>query len=544
MEAFGKILMSSVLFACAMICVMQEAHCAQSAVYLKGGRKMEGEIVSQDDKTVKLRMKYGTVTFDRKEIEKIETEEAAGEGEVGVRAADLRDEIVLKTGETMRGLIVSKDEKEIAFDVIMSGSGVSKTMLMRTTIDCRNVKELKELTTAQRMAARKYLESIEGEEERDAIGEQDLKVERDVWVSKDGRHRVELKKIELEHFKVESNAEEEFLRKASYRLAKVFDAYKDHFGVDRNEAEKVRVVIFNSMEEYYAAIEQQFMNPAFYAPELKLIAAGCDVAKYKDAIGEIRRHHEELNQQLEELRAELDQARKQVRSIVHQYYEQLQRSSGPYRDYIMREVRRQEREANKQLVKWEQPIKEIQEKIRQLNRRNDNVFDQYVSLMLQTLYHEGFHAFLGQFLFDEELVKDVPLWLNEGLAQYFEHARVEGPRLILGREDEAKTALLRKFHRQNTLIPLRKMITAGSKDYMVHKIGDAERSTKNYLQAWWLVRMLGEKGRLKKKHLDAFVKALAAGKSPEEALPILSGMTNDELEEEFKNSLLIDIRIE
>jgi hypothetical protein len=39
-------------------------------------------------------------------------------------------------------------------------------------------------------------------------------------------------------------------------------------------------------------------NPAFYAPDLKLVAAGCDMTKYRSMIDSIREYHAELTAQL------------------------------------------------------------------------------------------------------------------------------------------------------------------------------------------------------------------------------------------------------
>jgi len=50
--------------------------------------------------------------------------------------------------------------------------------------------------------------------------------------------------------------------------------------------------------------------------------------------------------------------------------------------------------------------------------------------VLRTLYHEGFH----QFMF-EVINRDCPIWLNEGLAEYFALSRFSGGRLELGRID-------------------------------------------------------------------------------------------------------------
>ena len=45
----------------------------------------------------------------------------------------------------------------------------------------------------------------------------------------------------------------------------------------------------------------------------------------------------------------------------------------------------------------------------------------------QVLAHEGFHQFLGY-----ELGLDVPVWLNEGMAQYFETSYIAYGRLRTG----------------------------------------------------------------------------------------------------------------
>jgi HEAT repeat protein len=53
--------------------VFTVAVCAfADTVYLKDGRKLEGEIVSEGEETIKLKMKYGSITIDRGDIERIE----------------------------------------------------------------------------------------------------------------------------------------------------------------------------------------------------------------------------------------------------------------------------------------------------------------------------------------------------------------------------------------------------------------------------------------------------------------------------------------
>lgn len=54
----------------------------------------------------------------------------------------------------------------------------------------------------------------------------------------------------------------------------------------------------------------------------------------------------------------------------------------------------------------------------------------------QVLAHEGFHQFVGY-----ELGSEIPVWLNEGMAQYFENSTVKNGRLVTGNADRQRLAV-------------------------------------------------------------------------------------------------------
>jgi len=64
-----------------------------------------------------------------------------------------------------------------------------------------------------------------------------------------------------------------------------------------------------------------------------------------------------------------------------------------------------------------------------------------------------------------------------------------------------------------------------------------ENSAKSYLQSWLLIQVLDESKRLSREHLQAFISQLAAGKAAIEALPLLSGMPNADLEKAMDDRL-------
>lgn len=493
---------------------------------MNDGTSVEGTVVEETPETVTLKVKFGKVSYKRAEIKEIKKA-----GDAAVAAGPLRDVLKLKSGEEHEGLLVSQSDKEVVFDIIMSGKTLSRTMLTRSTYSRDEVAEIKELTDKKRALARTQLENMQAQD--DKVTEKSIDVQTHEWQSKDGKQGIPCRKVDLDYFTIESDTNDEFLRKAAFRLGKVYGAYKQHFGIDRNEAAKVRVVIFNSMEEYQAAIGGSIKNPAFYAPDLKLISGGCDVAKYEFQIAQIREYHLQLDQQLDAYKRHIADSKMQMAEQVAKYRDAAtQGGKGMTAESkaMLDSVNTSKIRWQVELGEYEKKANEIQDKIYAQNRRNDVIFNEYTHYMFATLYHEGFHAFLDNFLFPEGQSKYVPRWLNEGLAQYFEASRIENDRFILGQEDRNKMAILRKFKKEGGIIPLSKFLNGGPEDYVVHEIANLERSTKNYLQAWNLTHWLGENGRLKRDILQAYVKALMEKKSPAEALPILSGIPNDELE--------------
>ena len=70
------------------------------------------------------------------------------------------------------------------------------------------------------------------------------------------------------------------------------------------------------------------------------------------------------------------------------------------------------------------------------------------------LAHEGFHQFIGY-----ELGDAVPVWLNEGLAQYFENSSVKGSRLIPGGLDPTRLAAAQALLRSRQMLAVPDLLT-------------------------------------------------------------------------------------
>jgi hypothetical protein len=71
----------------------------------------------------------------------------------------------------------------------------------------------------------------------------------------------------------------------------------------------------------------------------------------------------------------------------------------------------------------------------------------------QTLAHEGFHQFIGY-----ELGQQIPVWLNEGMAQYFESCQVKYGRLVPGGLDKNKLAIAQALIRQKRALSVSELL--------------------------------------------------------------------------------------
>jgi TPR repeat protein len=121
------------------------------------------------------------------------------------------------------------------------------------------------------------------------------------------------------------------------------------------------------------------------------------------------------------------------------------------------------------------------------------------------LFHEYVH------LLNSLNFRTVPIWLAEGLAEFYAHTTVESARVVVGRPSAYHIALLR----DRPLLPFPEFfaVDARSPHY-----NEADRASIFYAQAWavthWL--LLGEKGA-NRPRLQNFMERLSAGATMTEA---------------------------
>ncbi|MEJ7846814.1 MAG: DUF1570 domain-containing protein [Pyrinomonadaceae bacterium] len=146
-----------------------------------------------------------------------------------------------------------------------------------------------------------------------------------------------------------------------------------------------------------------------------------------------------------------------------------------------------------------------------------------------TIIHEYVH-FLMSINFNKD---EIPAWLNEGLAEYFETVQVSGGRTVsIGdlREDHLK--LLRR----SDFIPLSKFF--GMDNPSVHGGGDAKRSL-FYAQSWALIHCLSQKlGKTGGNGFDNILTLINGTTNPETAVREAFGQTDGEFEKMLREFVI------
>lgn len=111
------------------------------------------------------------------------------------------------------------------------------------------------------------------------------------------------------------------------------------------------------------------------------------------------------------------------------------------------------------------------------------------------IQHEGFHQFVHA-----RITGDIPIWVDEGLAEYFAEGVFTGDRLITGLIPAARLGRVRKQIEANSFRSIPEMMQ------LSHDAWNRESNVANYDQAWSMVYFLahGDNGRYRSR-MDGFL---------------------------------------
>ncbi len=107
------------------------------------------------------------------------------------------------------------------------------------------------------------------------------------------------------------------------------------------------------------------------------------------------------------------------------------------------------------------------------------------SQTFQVLQHEGFH----QFAFNH-LGRDLPTWINEGLAQYFEDAIIVGDKMTTGLANARRVEQVKHALEAQTAIDFSRLVGLSADQWADKLHGDPDEAALMYAQSWSVVFFL------------------------------------------------------
>jgi len=137
------------------------------------------------------------------------------------------------------------------------------------------------------------------------------------------------------------------------------------------------------------------------------------------------------------------------------------------------------------------------------------VEDQPRSKVFATLQHEGFHQFAYHYLGES-----LPIWVNEGLAQYFESAIVGNGKMRLGIPDTYSLTVIQRALKANGTVPFDTLLSLDVPQWNAVLSSNLGSAQVLYAQAWSMVYFLVKGGQGKYQPLLEKYLMLIADRRP------------------------------
>ena len=407
------------------------------------------------------------------------------------------DKLKLKNGVVLKGLIVEETATAVRFQHVHRLPG-RPTVCMTSLFFRSEIDKLDKLSDADREILRNRLKEIDttGEGERKHMETLELRT-----VDWNGKAKAGWR-YDSDYFSLISNAPEEIVRRSAVRLEQIYTAYARFLPPRHLGGKPTTVVLYPSFDEYQKMLADRgwkLQNPAFFNPDTNRIVCGSNLLKLGEDLDKIRQQHAEQ-------RAELDKREADYRLLYGKKPAELARHL--------------------------QPIVAYRRKIADADRHNDAIFDGETRRLFSILFHEAFHAYVGNFVYPGKngnvvsttVTGELPRWLNEGLAQVFESGLVEAGELRVDQPDKDRLQRVKEAILKGELMPVKELLAVGPKQFLVAHNGERKEAERTYLAAWALAAYLTFDRRLiGTERLDEFVRAVNQGTSADEAFAKLTG---------------------
>jgi hypothetical protein len=415
------------------------------------------------------------------------------------------DLVHLKNGRALQGLVVRETPAEVLFQSVRRKPGAPTVVLLHT-LSRDEIDFVEALDGPEREQLVARIKALDPTGVGEALRMRNLELKPAPW-GKDGPNKA-LRYSSI-HFVLVSNAQEELVRRSAVRLEQIYAAYARFLPPRHEAADATTVVLAQSLADYQALLKDQdrnLLNPAFYDGARNEIICAADLQKLGEALERSRQQTKQLLQEVEDQKTELNRL---------------------YKGKVPAEVLKRQEDARA--------------KILEARDQNEKAFEQSfqegTQRLMQRLYHEAFHAYLDNFVYPAA-EGEVPRWLNEGLAQVFETALLDGDELRVGHADKDRLKRSQAALEKGDLVPLTDLLKSGPKQFLVLHATDKEESDRYYLTSWALAFYLTfDRRLLGTPRLDRYVMGLHEKADSLDAFRALVDEPLPQFEKEFRQFL-------
>jgi hypothetical protein len=419
-----------------------------------------------------------------------------------------------KAGAEHRGLVQSEGPREVEFVEVFRSPGKDMMLIIRP-IPAAAVASIERLPDDQRKQLAQRIEAFRQRAQIEAGAVESVQLAE----SSDG-DRVWL--YDGPWFRLVGAGEEETTRRAVVRIEQMFRAYRNAFPPRRQPQNRLRVYLFGSTEQYRSDLREKGLevsHPALFSAPTNTILAGADLTHYAERLNRIRAENQRIRDDFEVRNRDFAARKRELA-------EQL-KTNGFTDEEVAAEL------AVRQKA-WQDQFDAMMLKLKEVDRRNNRAFDAVSDQLFARLKHEAFHAYVENYLYPHDEYA-FPRWLNEGLAQIFETARLEDDTLRIDAPDRERRLQL-QADLAGSPLPLAELLRADDNEFLVthERAGTSERP---YLYSWGLAWRLLVNGELSRRGaLDRYIEERSAA-TPIEGFEQLVGMKLPEYERQWREAM-------
>ena len=430
------------------------------------------------------------------------------------------DRILLENEKWLEGLILSGDERaDLEFVEVRRLPGKPMNLVIRT-VERRKVVRVEPLEEADRVQLRGRLEKFI---HRAAIEARRMD---GIHLTSNVRDGVTYWQYHGNGFWLESTANEETTKRAAVRIEQIFTAYRQILPPKRASQRRLKIMLFGDDAQYATFLRGlglEITNPAFFAADFNIVAAGSNVNRFVEELESTRIAHKKAKEQIES-------DWRQLPARLAEYGEQLRKSG-------ISDTQRKAVIAAEQRT-WQERRQKLHDEISRADRRNAAKFEQVTGEMFARLYHEAFHAYLDNYVYPHHEF-DVPRWLNEGLALTFEGGQLDAGTLRIDAPNRRVLPALQADLSGPTPLSLTDLLSADADAFLPAHRGGVGKAARLYEYSWGLAYYLVfDTMLLDSAAFTEFITPTASGVSAVSRFEKLVGKPLEDFEVEWREAML------